>query len=530
MHTKQEPDSDGARWSDSIEEDESVPRRPSLATLGPSRSQNGHGCADLPAADEKDQSQSGGANTDPFEVRFDGDDDPMCPRSMSTARKWLLVCIVGLGSFCVTCTSSIYTATYAQMIPEFGESDIVATLGLSTFVLGIALGPLILGPLSEFYGRRPVYLFSWAMFFVWLIPSAVGRNAATMLTVRFIDGFAGSAFLSVAGGTVSDVFRRENIQSPMTIVSISPFIGPSVGPLLGGFINYYAQWRWTYYVLLIWSFALFLVLLFLAPETYHPIKLREKARLLRKETGDERWKAPMEKSTRSIPRTIGLSLLRPFQLLIFEPMCLLLSLLSAVLLGVIYLFFGAFPLVFGSSYGFNLWQVGLSFLGILVGMVLGAALNPLWHRMHATLVSENDGVSEPEFHLLSSIAGAVLVPVGLFWFAWTSFGWVHWILPIIGSAIFGCGTLLSFNGVFTFLVDSYPLYAASALAANSFLRCAFAAAFPLFGKQMYRGLGNQWASSVLAFVTLALTPLPYVFYRIGKRVRQRSRFAATTPQ
>lgn len=206
----------------------------------------------------------------------------------------------------------------------------------------------------------------------------------------------------------------------------------------------------------------------------------------------------VEKSTKSIPRTIGLSLLRPFQLLIFEPMCLLLSLLSAVLLGVIYLFFGAFPLVFGGSYGFNLWQVGLSFLGILVGMVLGAALNPIWHSMHRKLVKENHGASEPEFHLPSSIAGAVLVPIGLFWFAWSSFHWVHWILPIVGSAIFGCGTLLSFNGIFTFLgmlrprryatrarpnrrltrltnlVDSYPFYAASALAANSFLRCTFA--------------------------------------------------------
>ncbi|KAI8944078.1 major facilitator superfamily domain-containing protein [Xylaria longipes] len=468
------------------------------AQWSPARSQNGHGCADLSDKDgEKDED-------DPFEVSFDGDDDPMCPRSMNIARKWILVCVVGLGSLCVTCSSSIYTATYAQMNPEFHQSDIVATVGLSTFVLGIALGPLFLGPLSEFYGRRPIYLSSWAMFVIWLIPSAVAHNSATIITTRFIDGFAGSAFLSVAGGTVSDVFRRDQIQSPMTIISLSPFIGPSLGPLLGGFINYYTNWRWTYYA--------------------DPIKLREKARRLRKETGDERWKAPMEKSTKSIPRTIALSLMRPFQLLALEPMCLLLSLLSAVLLGVIYLFFGAFPLVFGGNFGFNLWQVGLSFLGIFVGMIAGAATNPVWHSVHRRLVRQNHGVCEPEFRLASSILGAVLVPIGLFWFAWTSFPWLHWILPIIGSAIFGCGTLLVFNGIFTFLVDTYPLYAASALAANSFLRCTFAAAFPLFGDQLYRGVGYQWASSILAFITLALMPLPYVFFIYGKRLRLRSRF------
>ncbi|TRX92787.1 hypothetical protein FHL15_006193 [Xylaria flabelliformis] len=487
--------------------------------LGHTRSQNGHGCADLSDKDEKEKNGS-----DPFEVSFDGDDDPMCPRSMNIARKWVLVCIVGLGSLCVTCASSIYTATYGQMNPEFHQSDLVATVGLSTFVLGIALGPLFMGPLSEFYGRRPIYLGSWAMFVIWLIPSAVAHNSATIITTRFINGFAGSAFLSVAGGTVSDVFTRDQIQSPMTIISLSPFIGPSLGPLLGGFINYYTNWRWTYYVLIIWAAALLLAIILFAPETYHPIKLREKARQLRKETGDERWKAPMEKSTKSIPRTIALSLMRPFQLLALEPMCLLLSLLSAVLLGVIYLFFGAFPIVFGGNFGFNLWQTGLSFLGIFVGMIAGAATNPVWHSVHRRLVKRNHGVPEPEFRLASSILGAVLVPIGLFWFAWTSSPWLHWILPIIGSGIFGCGTLLVFNGIFTFLVDTYPLYAASALAANSFLRCTFAAAFPLFGRQLYRNVGDHWASSILGFITLALSPLPYVFFIYGKRLRQKSKF------
>ncbi|KAI1420188.1 major facilitator superfamily domain-containing protein [Xylaria sp. FL1777] len=517
IESEQKFEGDEAQWTTSSKRDDAESQSEGTIELGPVRSQNGHGCADLSDSDD---------NGDPFEVSFNGDDDPMCPRNMNLARKWFLVCIVGLGSLCVTCTSSIYTATYSQMNPEFHQSEIVATLGLSTFVLGIALGPLFLGPLSEFYGRRPIYLTSWTMFVIWLIPSAVARNTATMVTVRFIDGFAGSAFLSVAGGTVSDVFRRDQIQSPMTIISLSPFIGPSLGPLIGGFINYYTNWRWTYYVLIIWAVSLLVMMVFFAPETYHPIKLREKARLLRQETGDERWKAPIEKSTKSIPKTIGLSLIRPFQLLTLEPMCLLLSLLSAVLLGVIYLFFGAFPLVFGGNFGFNLWQVGLSFLGIFVGMLIGAATNPVWHSVHRRLVRRNHGVPEPEFRLASSILGAVMVPIGLFWFAWTS--WIHWILPIIGSGIFGCGTLLVFNGIFTFLVDTYPLYAASALAANSFLRCTFAAAFPLFGKQLYQAAGYPWASSVLAFITLALMPLPYVFFNYGKRLRQKSTFTVAT--
>ncbi|KAF4467304.1 major facilitator superfamily transporter [Fusarium albosuccineum] len=496
------------------------------------RSQNGYSCD--PDDDPDEDSPSGEPEKDPFEVGWEnGDQDPLCPRSFNKLRKWIIVFIVSLASFCVTAASSIYTSTYAQMEAEFGNSRIVSTLGLSFFVLGIALGPMFLSPLSEFYGRRPIYLVSWSMYVIWIIPQAVAKNIATMLVGRFLDGFSGSAFLAVSGGTVGDLFAKHELQGPMLMFSIAPFIGPSIGPLIGGFINYNTDWRWTYYVLLIWGFGLLLAIVFLVPETYHPILIRNKARQTRKETGDERWQAPNEKVQKSVISAVGRSLLRPFQLLIFEPMCLNLCIFSAILLGILYLFFGAFPLVFRQVYGFNLWQIGLTFLGILVGMVLAAGLDPVWHRIRSNLIrrlSDETGIegsSEPEFRLPPAILGSVLVPAGIFMFGWSCYPWVHWIVPIIGAAIFGAGTLLVFSGIFTFLVDAYPQYAASALAANAFVRCAFAAAFPLFGNQMYEKLNYHWASSLLAFLTVAMMPFPYIFFRYGKRIRAKSRFATS---
>jgi hypothetical protein len=135
------------------------------------------------------------------------------------------------------------------------------------------------------------------------------------------------------------------------------------------------------------------------------------------------------------------------------------------------------------------------------------------------------GGSEPEFRLPPAIVGAPLVTIGLFWFGWTTYPWVHWILPIIGSGIFGAGLLLVYAGVFTFLVDSYPTYAASALAANSFSRSMFAAGFPLFGNAMYKNLGYQWATFLLAMLTLIMAPLPWLFFKHGKTIRKRSRYA-----
>lgn len=127
---------------------------------------------------------------------------------------------------------------------------------------------MFMSPLSEFYGRRPIYLVSWSMYVIWIIPQAVANNIATILVSRFLDGFSGSAFLAVSGGTVGDLFSMDQIQGPMLLFSIAPFVGPSIGPLIGGFINSNVDWRWTYWVLLIWAVFLLLAIVFVVPETY----------------------------------------------------------------------------------------------------------------------------------------------------------------------------------------------------------------------------------------------------------------------
>ncbi|GLA75792.1 hypothetical protein AtubIFM55763_007348 [Aspergillus tubingensis] len=448
-----------------------------------------------------------------FVVSWD-DNDPMNPRNFNTVRRWLIVIICSAGSLCVTCTSSMYTVTYDQIMEEFGCSREIATLGLSFFIWGLAVGPLLLGPLSEFYGRRRIYICSFTLFLVWLIPCAVAKNIQTMIVCRFLNGIAGSAFLSVAGGTVGDLFARHELSAPMMLYTSSPFIGPEVGPLVGGFINQFTTWRWTFYVLLIWTGVLLVLIGFFVPETYHPVLLRRKAQQLRKETGDDRWIAPIEMLNRSVAQTVLRSIYRPLLLLTLEPMCLNLCIFSAILLGILYLFFGAFQLVFESVYGFELWQRGLCFLGLFVGMLFAIFSDPFWRRnytrlelKHQEAVGRSDDF-QPEWRLPPAIAGGPLVTIGLFIFAWTIYPQVHWIAPLIGSALFGAGTILVYSGIFTFLVDAYPTYAASALAANSFARSIFGGVFPLFGIQMYNNLGYHWATSLLAFLTLVMAPFP----------------------
>lgn len=180
------------------------------------------------------------------------------------------------------------------------------------------------------------------------------------------------------------------------------------------------------------------------PETYHPVLLRHKAQRLRKETG-RAYYAWIEKTDKSIATEVVWSFTRPLQLLFLEPMVTCLCVYTAMSLGILYLFFGAFYTIFIHNYDFQLYQVGLSFLGLLFGTLTSAATHPFWNWNYRRLVRQREanggefGGSEPEYRLPPAVASSILLPVGIFWFGWTSYRSVHWIVPIIGSGFFSAG-------------------------------------------------------------------------------------------
>ncbi len=332
-----------------------------------------------------------------YVVQWDGDNDPMDPHSKSWAshwRKWTIVIIVASSAFCVTCASAIYTVATEQIQREFRCSQELVTLGLTVFVIGLGCGPMLLSPLSELYGRRHVYLVSYALFTIWLIPCALARNIETMLVSRFLSGLTGSAFLSVAGGTIADMFNKEELGAPMMLFTLAPFSGPATGPVWGGVVVSFVNWRWIFYVMIIWSAIQWCALYFLVPETYTPVLLRRKAIAVRQATGDVGYSSIYDGPPVSVAKAILRNCSRPFNLLYHEMICLSLCILSALLLGVLYLFFGAFPIIFGTNYRFNTWNSGLAFLGIFIGMCIGASCDGLWKRLCKSSTSDQSIVSD----------------------------------------------------------------------------------------------------------------------------------------
>ncbi|KAL1410978.1 hypothetical protein Q8F55_001921 [Vanrija albida] len=488
-----------------------------MATLG----------ADVEAGDAKPLSVAEGDTRPPFEVAFDGADDPLCPFNLTPWRKWLMVATLAVSCTCVTFTSSMTANTYPGLEAEFGIVEEVAILSISLFVMGLGIGPLFLGPLSEFIGRQKVLLYSFTIFFLFNLPVAFANHIALYHVFRFLTGFAGSSFLSVSGAAITDVFPNHKVGTPMMIFSGAPFLGPVIGPLVSGFIvQNQPDWHWVSYVQLIWAGVMTVALWVVVPEGYHPVVLARKAAALRKSTGDERYYAPIERTNRSFARAVATSCKTPFVLLATQPMVLFLDVWSAVVLGVMYLFFGGIPYVFRTQHGFDVQSTGMAFLGIGAGQVASSLTQPLFNRRYARKAAKLGGPPPPEDRLYAGKYGAVLCPLGVLLFGLTSFKSVHWIVPIIMTTLFGWGVGYSFSSVMTYLVDAYRPVAASVLASNSFVRSTFAAVFPLFGQQMYRRLGPVGGTCLLAGCLALCTPFPFIFARIGGRIRANSKFAS----
>ncbi|KAG9711660.1 MFS general substrate transporter, partial [Aureobasidium melanogenum] len=168
---------------------------------------------------------------------------------------------------------------------------------------------------------------------------------------------------------------------------------------------------------------------------------------------------------------------------------------------------------------------GLAFLGVAVGMIGAVVYSIFDNKRYVKISNAHGGFAPPEARLPPCILGGILLPVGLFWFAWTNSPSIQFMASIAAGVPFGFGMVLVFLGIMNYLIDSYTIFAASVLAANSVLRSLFGAAFPLFTTYMYNRLGIHWASSIPAFLALLCVPMPFLFYKYGPQVREKCKFA-----
>ncbi|KAI0836315.1 MFS general substrate transporter [Hypoxylon sp. FL0890] len=472
------------------------------------------------------QYEGSGTEADPYVVKWIPD-DPRNPMNFSPFRRWLITGVVAFATLAVALVSSAYSGGVAEIIAAFHISQEIAILGVSVFVVGFAVGPLLWAPLSELFGRQLLFFLTYGALTAFNAGCAGAQNAQTLMVLRFFAGAFGSSPLTNAGGVIADMFTAAQRGQAMAIFAAAPFLGPVLGPIIGGFLGVGAGWRWVMGFLAAFSGTLWLLGTFLVPETYAPVLLRRRAAKLSKMTGKHYVSIiDRDQGRVALGESFKIALSRPWILLFREPIVFLLSIYMAIVYGTLYMLFAAFPIVYQENRGWSSGIGGLAFLGILVGMVFAIAYTFPDNNRYIRVQEKHGGFAPPETRLTPTMVASVFLPLGLFWFAWTNYPSIHWMASISAGVPFGFGMVLVFLSIMNYLIDAYTIFAASVLAANSVLRSLFGAAFPLFTTYMYQNLGIHWASSIPAFLALACVPFPFLFYKYGAAIRKRCKFAA----
>ncbi|KAI7773785.1 hypothetical protein LA080_009881 [Diaporthe eres] len=449
------------------------------------------------------------------------DQDPENPMNWSSRRKWFNIATISVISFLVPLISSMLSPAVQLVMQEFNTSSTTfATFVVSIFVLGFACGPLILAPLSELYGRVLIYNITNVLFLCFTVGCALSQNQSMLLAFRFLSGFAGVATITIGSGTIADLMPREKRGKAVSIWSVGTILGPMVGPIIGGYVTEVLGWRWMFWVISIVVGVVSIFAFAVLRETYPVVLLERKAARLRKETGRSLYRSKLAPDIS--PRELfKRSIMRPSKMLLCRPIVTVLCTYVALLYGILYLLFATYSFVFKEVYGYSTFAAGLVFLaggiGTLSGLLYIAKFSD--RNLKKRAAAGKTVTPEDRLPLIITLPGALTFPMGLFLYGWTVEYQVHWIVPMIGTAITGFGSILIFVGIQTYLIDAFEGYAASVVGANAVLRGTAGALLPLSGLQLYEALGWGWGNSLLGFLTLAFAPVPLVIGFYGARFR-----------
>ncbi|KAI5295998.1 hypothetical protein KEM52_006124 [Ascosphaera acerosa] len=455
-------------------------------------------------------------------VGWDGQDDPCNPRNFSACRKGALLGLMGCISLVISLSSSMIAPAMSDIRAQFHqENQMLSDLAVSIILVGKGVGPLILAPLSEIYGRRVVLDISNWVFVAFQLGCALSQNMQTLIVCRLFAGFGGAGCLALAPGLVADLYSVPKRGLGTTVMGLGGIAGPVLGPVIGGIIGQRLGWRWDFWLLLILSGFFTVMLMALNLETNARVLIRRKLVRLEKDMlcDDLRngYDLYQPESKRSL---LWRGLQVPFYLLRRSWIIGLLAVYTALIFGLLFLFFLTVPSVFTNDYGFSEQATGLANLGIAIGSLVTIFAHAfVSDRWLSHLTDRNNGVSTPEMRLPLLCIYSLLLPVSFFWYGWSVDKRVNPVLAIMSTVPLAVSTTGMFMAIVTYVIDCHPEQAASAMAAITFARSMVGAVLPLVGPVLFQTLGLGWGNTVLGIVALFFVPIPMVLSRYGPAIR-----------
>ncbi|EME40023.1 hypothetical protein DOTSEDRAFT_178928 [Dothistroma septosporum NZE10] len=435
---------------------------------------------------------------------------------------WLLVFSQGWVS---TCDSRV-----AKPASEFFHvSETAESVTTAVFFIGIALGALLAGPLSETVGRNPVYLISTFVLLAFTLGSSFAPNYGALVALRFLSGLASSPTLSIYGGTLADLFTEKERRSHWPIFAAGPLLGPVLAPVAGGFIAERIDWRWTLWIGLAFASVVWMMALAFLPETFSPVLLQYKARHLRGLTDNDDFVAPTEVQGDGLAKRLLTNFSRPITFFSSELIIILLGFYLILIFVINFSFLNGLDFIFTDTYGISTGVASLAFVSITVGVLIDILITPLYTRLCRRVLRQKCRAFNsipPELSLIRAAIGAPFLPVSLFWLGWTNYSDINPASGYVATIFFGYALSAIFISSYQYIIDSYETYSGSALASITMARYIFSAGLVVATRPMYQGIGVQFVMTIMGTLALMLVPVPWLLIRYGDRVRARSKFAS----
>lgn len=388
-----------------------------------------------------------------------------------------------------------------------------------------------MGPLSEVVGRNPVYLGGLLIFMLWDMAGGLFRIRDARIVCRAISGLVGSAPIICSTAAIADIWLRLDRVYIFPFYSCIVFSAPLFASVINGAMVERFGGRPAYWTTLVFAFLTFILILFFLPETYSPVLLQWKAKHLRNLTDDSqrRYVAPIEVQKTSFGERLRHALYRPFIFIVKEPVITLLAGYMALGYVIIYMLFAGFSFLFTRTYGFGTTEVGLSFFALVVGIILcGSAVFASWRwfkRAIAEAFKHGRSRLDPEISLFLAMLGGPMIPVAVFWMAWTIRPSISPLSPLAASTLFGYGAICVLISMNQYVTDSFERHVASAQASVTVTRYISAGCMCEVAIEIYRTLGPGWTLSILGFLSAVMVPVPFLIYRYGRRLRRHSSYA-----
>ncbi|KAI0818154.1 major facilitator superfamily domain-containing protein [Xylaria sp. FL0064] len=419
-----------------------------------------------------------------YGATWDGPDDPNDPYNWSSVKKITIGIIMGLGSLVTLTTASVTAAALGDISRDLSLNAETAQISFSVYFLGLAFGPFPIAAISEMNGRRNIWIACNIWFILWNSLCPVGYSKGLMIAGRFLAALGASVGNALAGPVMTDMFHEKDRGKSLAIAGLFSYLGPALGPILGGLVSQLIHWPWLFYIISRIDTVVLVVGILVLRETYTPVLLRRKA------------------------ATLGLGQETTLNL--------------GLAFGIYTLMLSTFAELWISRYGQSTLSSSLHYIAISVGIALATQ-----RGQGRTPTGETLPPGKPEYRIPYMLPGILLLPSGLFWYGWSAQRHYHWVVVDIGAAVFTMGSFIYSQALTAYIFDEFKEYGASANAAVRVLSQTLGFVFPIFAPQLYDALDYGWGNSLLAFIFIVLAfPVPGCLWLWGTKLmafgRQRT--------